>query len=112
MGKRGFLGEFEQVVLLVLARLGERAYGMTIHHEIEERIDRSVSITAVYVTLSRLEKKGYVSTRLGEPSPERGGRAKRFYKLEPLGVAALKQSKEVLVRLWEGVHLGADPGQP
>ena len=110
MGKRGFLGEFEQIVLLALARLGPDAYGMTIHDEIEKTIERSVSITAVYVTLSRLEKKGYVSTQLGEPSPERGGRAKRYFKLQPAGVTALKQSRNFLVRLWEGVQLDAEAG--
>ncbi len=105
MGQRAFLGEFEQIVLLALARLGEDAYGMTIHDEIQATIDRPVSITAVYVTMSRLEKKGYVASSLGEPSPERGGRAKRFFQLEPAGVEALKQSREFMVRLWEGVQL-------
>ena len=108
MGKRGFLGEFEQIVMLALARLGPDAYGMTIHDEIQKTIERDVSITAVYVTLSRLEKKGYVSTRLGEPSPERGGRAKRYFRLEPVGVAALRQSRNFLFRLWDGVQLDAE----
>ena len=105
MGQRAFLGEFEQIVLLALARLGEDAYGMTIHDEIQATIDRPVSITAVYVTMSRLEKKGYVASSLGEPSPERGGRAKRYFQLEPAGVEALKLSREFMVRLWEGVQL-------
>lgn len=109
MGKREFLGEFEQVVLLALASLGPGAYGMAIHDEIQRKIDRSVSITSVYVTLARLEKKGYVSSTLGDPSPERGGRAKRCFRIEAEGAAALRRSREMLVKLWEGVRLGEDP---
>ena len=74
MGKGDYLGEFEMVVMLTLGRLGARAYGMTIRLEIEERTGRSVSIGAVYTTLRRLQRKGFVSSALGEPSPSRGGR--------------------------------------
>lgn len=109
---RDFLGEFEQVVLLALARLANNGYGMTIHEEIQERIRRPVSITAVYVTLARLEKKGLVMSRLGDPSPHRGGRAKRYFKLQPDGVAALRQSKDMLQQLWEGLDLEPDIGHP
>ncbi|HSR52605.1 MAG TPA: helix-turn-helix transcriptional regulator [Acidobacteriota bacterium] len=109
MGKKGFLGEFEQLVMLAVARLkGDEAYGMRIHEELQQTIDRPVSITAVYVTLSRLEEKGLVASWKGEPTAERGGRAKKYFKLEAAGEEALKQSREFLVRLWEGVELGAE----
>ena len=77
MGKGEYLGEFEMAVLVTLMHLGEGAYGMTIRMEIEERTGRSVSISAIYTTLRRLERKGYVSSALGEPSKSRGGRAKK-----------------------------------
>lgn len=104
MGKGEYLGEFEQIVLLALARLGENAYGVAIHEEILATTGRDVSIPAVYVTLSRLEDKGYVSSRTGEPTPTRGGRARRFYRIERAGVQALEQTKTMLDRLWRGVQ--------
>ncbi len=103
MGKGEYLGEFELVVMLSLARLKDEAYGMTIHDEIHEVTGRDVAIPSVYVTLTRLEKKGYVSSRLGAPTAERGGRAKKFYRLEPLGSQALSQSLDMLERLSKGV---------
>lgn len=99
MGKGDYLGEFELVVLLTLFHLGEEAYGMTIRVEIEQRTGRSVSIGAVYTTLRRLEGKGYVASRLGEPSRSRGGRAKKFFTLEPDGLAALERSREMFAKL-------------
>ena len=103
MGKGDYLGEFELVVLLTLLHLGEDAYGMTIRVEIEERTDRPVSIGAVYTTLRRLERKGLVASQLGAPSPSRGGRAKKFFRLEPAGLEALERSRAMFNRLWEGV---------
>lgn len=102
-----YLGEFEHVVLVSLARLGEAAYGMTIYEEMVEATGREVSVPAVYVTLGRLEKKGYVTSSVGEPTPERGGRAKKYFSLTPAGVEALSASRELLERLWAGVDLGA-----
>ena len=104
MGKGDYLGEFEQVVLLALHQLRENAYGMTIRRDIEERTGRSASIGAVYATLDRLEGKKYVSSRMADPTPTRGGRAKRFYMLEPQGAAALRRSREMLARMWEGLE--------
>lgn len=101
MGKNRYLGEFELVVLATLVRLGEDAYGMTIRREIEERTGRTVSIGSVYATLRRLKAKGYVSTDLGEPSPERGGRAKRYFRLEAAGAEALERSKELFLSVLE-----------
>ncbi len=103
MGKGDYLGEFEMVVMLTLVRLGERAYGMTIRLEIEERTGRSVSIGAVYTTLRRLQRKGLVSSALGEPSPSRGGRAKKYFALEPDGLEALQRSRAMFANLWTDV---------
>ena len=100
MSRREYLGEFEQVVLLALARLGSDAYGATIHEEILETTGRDVSIPAVYVTLKRLEKKGMVSARVvTDPG---GGRAIRNYTLRAEGKRALARSRQMLERLWRG----------
>ncbi len=103
MGKGNYLGEFELVVLSTLARLGGDAYGMTIRLEIEQRTGRSVSIGAVYATLRRMEHKGLLSSSLGEPTRERGGRAKRFFCLQPRGERALRRSRQMFDSLWEGL---------
>ena len=104
---RTFLGEFEQIVLLAMARVGENAYAVSIHDEILQTAGKSVSIPAVYVTLSRLEKKGLVSSWLGEPSPQRGGRAKRHFKLSSEGRQALEKARKMLDQLWDGLELEA-----
>ncbi len=103
MGKGDYLGEFEQIVLLAVLRLGKNAYGVTILEEIERRTQRSVMIGAVYATLDRLESKRYISSKVGDPTPERGGRAKRFFKITAQGSAALKRSREILVNMWAGL---------
>ena len=84
MGKDG-LGEFEQVVLLTVWRLGDGAYGATIRRELQERSGRRRSISAIYVTLMRLEKKGLVQSTLADPTPVRGGKAKRLFNVAPGG---------------------------
>ena len=104
---RNFLGEFEQIVLLAMARAGDEAYAVSIHDEILRTTGRSVSIPAVYVTLSRLEKKKLVSSWMGDPSPTRGGRAKRHFKLSERGREALARSRAVLDQLWDGLELEA-----
>ena len=96
----GSMGEFERATLLAVARLGEQAYGMALRQELEKRLMRSVSIGAVYTTLDRLEQKGLVVSWLGEPTPERGGRAKKYFKVEAPGIDALRQSKEVSDSVW------------
>lgn len=101
MRKGNYLGEFEIVVLSTLQRLGDNAYGMTIRRAIDERTGRSVSIGAIYATLRRLERKGFVASRLGEPTAERGGRAKRFFHLEPAGAEAIARSREMFALLWD-----------
>lgn len=109
MGKGSFLGEFEQVVLLAVAQLGDDGYGVTIRREIEERAEREVSIGAVYATLSRLEDKGMLSSWEGDPEARRGGRARRHYRLEPEGVRALRAARGMMDRMWEGVDPGSEP---
>jgi len=103
MGKGEYLGEFEQIVLLAVLRLGKNAYGVTILEEIEQRTGRWVMIGAVYATLDRLETKRYISSRVGSPTPERGGRAKRFFRVTAQGSAALERSREILQNMWAGL---------
>jgi PadR family transcriptional regulator, regulatory protein PadR len=97
------LGEFEQVILLALVRLGADAYGVTIHQEIARRTGRDVSLAAVYTTLDRLERKGYVSHWMGTPTSERGGRRKKHYRIEPAGAAALTAALDALGRMTAGL---------
>ncbi len=111
MARRDYLGEFELVVMLGLARLKEEAYGMTIFEEIHEVTGRDLSIPAVYVTLNRLEKKGYVVSRTGESSTKRGGRAKKYYRLAEEGAAALEASQKMLNLLSQGVNLKVEPSK-
>jgi PadR family transcriptional regulator PadR len=99
------LGRFEEIVLLALVRLRE-TYGVPIRREIAERTGRDVSFGAVYTTLERLERKGYVSSRVGEPTPERGGRAKRYFRIEARGIGALNSSRETIVRMGGLAHVG------
>jgi DNA-binding PadR family transcriptional regulator len=96
------LGEFEQVVLLAVLRLGDEAYAVPILDEIARCTGRSVSRGSVYVTLDRLETKGYLRSKLGDPTAERGGRAKRYYTLRPRALEALRDSRRALVALWRG----------
>ena len=98
------LGEFEQVVLLAILRLGDTAYAVSIRDEILQCTGRDVSRGSVYITLDRLETKGFLRSRLADPTPERGGRAKRFYELRPRAVDALKESRRALVALWRGLE--------
>jgi DNA-binding PadR family transcriptional regulator len=98
------LGEFEQIVLLALVRLGSDAYGATVRREIEVRAGREVSISAVYTTLERLEQKGLVRSRIGEPTPERGGRRRRHFELLPLGARSLRDAYNALTGMTTGIE--------
>jgi DNA-binding PadR family transcriptional regulator len=104
MRNRPPLGEFEQVVLLAVLRLEGSAYAVPVRREIEVRTRRSVTRGALYVTLERLEDKGYVESWLADPTPERGGRAKRFYRVRPAGLSALRDSWTALRSMWEGLE--------
>ena len=101
------LGEFEQMVLLAVlcASQGDgEAYGVTIHAELERRTRRRVARGAVYMTVDRLEKKGLLTSSLTEPLPERGGRARRCYRVTKPALAALRESRRALLSLWEGLE--------
>ncbi len=97
------LGEFEQMVLLAILHLEGEAYGVPIVDEIRRRTGRSVSRAAVYVTLRRLEQKGLLSSRMSDPTPERGGKARRCVKLKPAAVRLLRGSRRALDGMWKGL---------
>jgi PadR family transcriptional regulator len=105
MSNRDYLGEFEHIVILALLRLGDRAYGVTVRQEIEARISREVSIGAIYATLDRLEEKGYVKSELGDPTPERGGRSKRFFRVSARGVAAVNRTHRAVKTMTAGLDV-------
>ena len=94
------LGDLEHLVLLAILRLGPEAYGIPILNEVCAQSGRDVSRATVYVALKRLEQKRLVVSRLGESTPERGGRAKRFFKLKPAGLKALRESRAMFLNLW------------
>ena len=105
MSKQKFLGEFEQMILLAMMRLGENAYGSSIRQLLVETIKRDVTVGALYTTLERLESKGLVSSRLGEATAERGGRAKRYFSVSAEGRTQLAKTKQALDTLWRDVAL-------
>lgn len=88
----GYLGEFEQLILFSVLQLGDGAFGVSIREDIEERTGREVSAGAIYTTLGRLEDRGIVRSRVGEPTPGRAGRPRKYYSLEPAGAKALLDS--------------------
>ena len=98
------LGDFEQLVLLGVLRLGGEAYGAAIRQEIHARSGRDVSINAVYTTLDRLEDKRFLKSWIGEPTPQRGGRRRKFYALTPAGAAALKQAYRAFTAMADGLE--------
>lgn len=97
------LGELEQLVLLALLRLGDDAYGVTVHQEIQERTGRNMSFATIYTTLSRLEGKDFVASFVGDPTPERGGRAKKHFEITTTGKQALQQSLRALRTMARGL---------
>ena len=104
MRTRTHFGEWELLVLLALMRLGDDAYGVPICREIETQTGREVIVGSVYATLERLEQKGFVSSELGDSTPERGGRAKRYFRITTTGVKAIRETKHNLTRLWQGLR--------
>ena len=97
------LGDLEELVLLAVLRLGDKAYGASIREELRAQASRSVSISTVYVTLMRMEEKGLARSWMGEPSGERGGKAKRHFQVSPEGIEALEASRAVRERMWARV---------
>ena len=102
------LNDVEQFVLLALLRLGEGAYGVPIRAEIEERTSRPVSMAAVYAALDRMQRGGLIEARLSKPLPERGGRARKHFRLRAAGTRALEDSRRAMARMWDGVDLPTD----
>jgi DNA-binding PadR family transcriptional regulator len=103
MPRGELLGSLEHIVLLAVARLGTDAYGMTVRLEIPKRTGRDLSIGAVYATLERMERKGFISSRKGEPTAERGGRAKRHFQIEADGEQALATSQDAIRKMTVGL---------
>jgi PadR family transcriptional regulator, regulatory protein PadR len=104
MPKRGYLGDFELMVLLALMRLGEDAYGVPISREIEEQSGREVALGTVYAALERLEEQRLVTSELGEPTPQRGGRAKRYFRITKRGLREVRDARRALINLWRGLR--------
>src|SRR2546426_10060621 len=99
MRKGEYLGNFELMVLLAVLRLAENAYGVTIAKELEEQTDREVVVASVYATLERLEERGLVTSSLGECTPERGGRAKRYFRITAAGIRGVRDARRSLMNL-------------
>lgn len=104
MPKRAYMGDFELMVLLALMRLGEGAYGVPISREIEQQAGREVGLGTVYATLERLEENDLVSSELGEATPQRGGRAKRYFRITKKGLREVREARSALVNLWRGLR--------
>jgi len=103
MKERSYLGEFELMLLLAVIHLGEEAYGVPISRELERNRGRDVSVGSVYAALERLEAKGLVESSLGDPTPERGGKAKRFFRITKEGLRQVHETRRVLTRLWRAI---------
>ena len=104
MGHKSFLGEFEHTVMLAILQLGERAHGPEIARHLEESIGRSVTRGALYSCLNQLERKEYVRWRIGDSGAERGGHARRLYRVSAAGVRALRAAREGQLILWRGLE--------
>jgi PadR family transcriptional regulator, regulatory protein PadR len=103
MGEHSYLGEFELMVLLTIIRLRDKAYGVPLSRELAVRRGREISVGSVYATLDRLEAKGLVVSHLGESTPERGGRAKRYFRVTEQGLRTVHETRRVLSKLWQSL---------
>jgi len=110
--KPSALGVFEQCLLLAVVHLGRDAYGVTIRQEIEVRTERDVAIGALYTSLDRLERKGYLRSTMSNPTTLRGGRSKRYFTITAAGATALRESHERLTRMWDGLSPDLRRGRP
>ena len=104
MPKPNYLGEFELLVMLTVLRLGDDAYGVPISREIERQTGRDVAFGTVYSTLERLQEKGFVCSNLGDATRERGGRAKRYFRVTSAGLRTVRETKQSLIGLWQGLR--------
>ena len=100
MTERSYLGEFELMILLAVIHLGEEAYGVPISRELESHRRRGVSVGSVYAALERLDAKGLVVSSLGDPTPERGGKAKRYFRVTRAGLLQVQETRRVLQKMW------------
>ncbi len=98
-----FLTDFELMIVLAILRVKAEAYGVPIAREIEETAGRPVTLDAVYMALDRLQENGLVVSRLGDATPERGGRAKRFFRVTPSGLRAARHTRRAFIALWKGI---------
>lgn len=103
MTERGYLGEFELMLLLAIIQLGDEAYGVPIARELERHRGREVSVGSVYAALERLESKCLIESSLGDPTPERGGKAKRYFKITKEGLRQVRETRRVLTSLWKTI---------
>jgi PadR family transcriptional regulator PadR len=103
MIERTYLGELELMILLGVVNLGEEAYGVPICREIEKHLNREVSLGSVYAALERLAARGLVASRLGDPTPERGGKAKRYFRVTKVGLRQMQETRRVLQQMWRNV---------
>jgi len=103
MRKRDYLGQFELMVLLAILQAGEDAYGVPIAREIEETTGKEIALGSIYAALERLEDKGLVTSSMGDPTPERGGRAKRYFRVTRKGVREAREAQRTLKKLWSGL---------
>jgi DNA-binding PadR family transcriptional regulator len=103
MPDRSYLGEFELMLLLAVVHLGDEAYGVPISRELERQRGRDVSVGSVYAALERLEAKGLVVSSLGDPTPERGGKAKRYFRITRQGLRQVHETRRVLTRMWQTI---------
>lgn len=103
MTERGYLGEFELMILLAVIHLGDDAYGVPISRELEKQRGRNVSVGSVYAALERLETKDLVESSLGEPTAERGGKAKRYFRITKEGLGQVRETRRVLTKMWRAL---------
>jgi DNA-binding PadR family transcriptional regulator len=103
MRKGEYLGNFDLMLLLSLLRLGDDAYGVTIAQDLEEQTGREVVVASVYATLERLQERGLVTSSLGDSTPERGGRAKRYFRITAAGLREVRDARRTLMNMWKGL---------
>ncbi len=111
MGGKLYLGEFEHIIMAAALRLDGEAYGARIIQEIEDTTGTRVKSGSLYITLDRLEAKGYVTSRVADPEPGRGGRPKRYMSVTPAGLRILKKAREAMLTMWQGLESRLEEAQ-
>jgi DNA-binding PadR family transcriptional regulator len=108
MTKGTNLGEGEQLILLAAWRVGREATGAAIREEVAQRVGRTLTVSSIYVTLMRLQKKGYAQSHMADPTPVRGGKARRYFTVTKQGIAALQEARSRMEQMWEGMDTASD----